>query len=129
MRTSQEILNQVVPALLAQGPSFNEDTRGCRYRSETGAKCAIGMLIKDENYRGTIEGDGIWSENVQDALAKSGVPFDTFKMLEDLQVAHDDALWTFTDGYRNDFKAAGWDERFKTAVQKLALKHSLISPV
>jgi len=48
---NQEFFNTVVTKLIEQGrPSINTYGSGCAYRGAEGTKCAIGILIPDEEY-------------------------------------------------------------------------------
>lgn len=83
MKTHQEILDIVVPAMIAQGaPSYDVAAGVCRYRGPEGRKCAAGVLIPDEDYRPEMEGRN--SDYLSIPEANSG-------FLRQLQVNHDDA--------------------------------------
>ncbi len=121
--TNQEIFDLVVPAIIKQGrpsrsetPVFNKDgemTNGCRYRSEDGAKCAIGMLITDEEY--AMYGAEIEDNKASEAisyiprlnlwLAEPVEGFDK-RFLDELQRAHDNALSqeNYPSVFINNFK-------------------------
>lgn len=94
MLSKQEIFTKVKTHLLQQNQRAKEDG-GCRYRTSTGLKCAVGCLIPDELYDRSIEGVSV-SLNpyspLGNALLKSGIPGDDTEieeMLYDLQKIHD----------------------------------------
>lgn len=48
---NQEFFDAVVKALVKQGvPSYSSEDESCMYRGPNGVKCAIGLLIPDEEY-------------------------------------------------------------------------------
>jgi len=90
MQTKQEIIDQVINGLIEQGQQAIEDDT-CMYRSPTGLKCAIGMLISDEDYDSRMEGHGI-----NELLGNSWLPENIIaieetypKLLRNLQSFHD----------------------------------------
>ena len=56
MKTLQEIFDQVATHLLTQNERAVGALGNCRYRTDTGLKCAIGCLIADEHYNSGCEG-------------------------------------------------------------------------
>jgi hypothetical protein len=109
VKTLQQIFDIVIVALRAQGcPSYRlpisvspqKPIAGCLYRGPNGAKCAIGHLIRDEDYKPEFEMKGI-NADIRTALRKNGVnvfqnfelataeELRTFEFLKKLQVAHD----------------------------------------
>lgn len=89
----QEVYNTVRTHLMSMTePSMSEAAGGCAYRGNDGCKCAIGILIKDEFYRPDMEGYGLHTHRVIEALTKSGVdiadPEDNI-FLRKLQRIHD----------------------------------------
>lgn len=69
-----DIYNKVREHLLNQNArSVEPGEYNCKYRSNIGLKCAIGCLIDDSIYNATLEGYTVYSTNVLDALAKSGI--------------------------------------------------------
>lgn len=90
----QEIYTRVKAHLLTQNAKARlPDDRGCAYRDSLGRKCAIGCLILDEHYTPFLEGAGVRSDQVQAALAKSGIKFNANSVdeafLQQLQGIHD----------------------------------------
>lgn len=101
--TYQEIFNKVAIHLLNQRTRSTDETGDCRYRSGDGLSCAVGCLIKDEDYHPSFEGVGVGSvashtlgllptqELLAKALRKAGVrPTPrNIHLLVDLQYIHD----------------------------------------
>ena len=86
----QAVFDKVVKHLLTQKRrSYGE--RGCAYRSEDGAMCAVGCLISDKTYELGIEGQSSWDVRVLAALNSSGIPTHGAmkSLLRNLQVLHD----------------------------------------
>src|SRR6185436_12091920 len=52
------LIDKVIEGLRKQGCRSIDQTLKCKYRSQHGEKCAIGMLITDEAYKPGIEGVG-----------------------------------------------------------------------
>lgn len=124
IHTDKMVFEFVRYHLLSQSDkSMDSYTYGpdCRYRQtvedmhsdEVVNYCAVGCLITDKNYSNELEGEGVKSERVMDALQKSlpNVQFtdNMFNMLSSLQMVHDsqpvsswyhilqDAFWNFDD--------------------------------
>lgn len=89
MQTQQELFDKVYAAILAQGPSFSG--RECMYRSPNGAKCAAGLLLKDEFYKPRMEGRSCLSPEIEQALVDSGVGRENIQLVRAIQGAHDSA--------------------------------------
>ena len=92
----QEAFDAMVAHLRNQGePSLDEELERAVYRNANGLKCAIGVLISDEYYDPAFDQNGgldVMKPEVQSALAKSGVPVDSWAMdmLARMQRVHDD---------------------------------------
>lgn len=57
--TRQEAFDIMVSGLIKQGkPSYNIHM-GCMYNNGAGQKCAVGMLIPDDDYSPLLEGKGV----------------------------------------------------------------------
>ena len=95
--TPREVYERVVTHLVEQKVA-SIDGQGCLYRCLTldGAvlKCAIGCIIADEFYASELEGNGVRSVEVEEAIAKSlglsSLSPDLVDTLEALQRVHDD---------------------------------------
>lgn len=91
----KEIFRIVATHLLAQ----NEQAVGivlghpsCMYRAPNGCKCAIGILIGDNDYSPSMEGKGAQVGEVCQALIKNGVDMlhqDVSSLVANLQRIHD----------------------------------------
>ncbi len=94
--TNQQLFNKVATHLLRQGKqALAPGGEGCRYRGDQGTKCAVGCLIKDEDYDYAIEGQGILVNNLNGIQASSLLEFtptdDQLNLLDKLQAIHDSA--------------------------------------
>lgn len=105
--TNQQIFDKVATHLLKQGAKSQQHTGEqptCAYRGENGMMCAVGCLIKDEDYRPAFEGYGVaaipnYKEQcnfdvkfLADALSKAEIDVnssDTVLLLSELQQLHD----------------------------------------
>lgn len=84
-----EVFDKIYNGLKTQGrPSFIIDRNevSCRYRTDSGDRCAVGMLIADEDYDPKIEGRDVYNLPHE----KIGIEFDHLAMLTRLQELHDD---------------------------------------
>jgi hypothetical protein len=57
--TAQEIFDLCAKHLLTQNEHSHSRHKACMYRSPNGLKCALGVLISDEEYSGDMESKGI----------------------------------------------------------------------
>ncbi len=94
MATKQEMFNMVVTHLRAQGRRAQIANGLCRYRTDTGLKCAIGCLIPDELYSPWLENsltsDLLSRPGLRELLTPSDAPgLDAGDFLAGLQRAHD----------------------------------------
>ncbi len=94
----REIFDTVKTHLLTQACKSTLGPKGgvCAYRGESGMKCAVGCLIKDEFYNPCIEDRVAGHPSVVRALALSGVDASHSEMLSALQCMHDTkspAMW------------------------------------
>lgn len=113
---AQEVFDQVVSHLRKQNAKsrgFIDDEGTCLYRATNGFSCAVGCLIKDEEYSSDMEGYDL------KALYKSGLLPASFKerygqepsrLLLDLQGVHD------------NMHIGNWELGF----QNVAAKHGLM---
>lgn len=94
---AQEIFDTVVKHLAAQKVASKDKALNdghhydiCAYRGDNGTSCAVGCLIKDEDYSPKMEGSSVrslyWNEQLPDYLK------DEEGLLSLLQLAHDSAL-------------------------------------
>lgn len=86
---AQQIFDTVASHLLTQGKR-SKDGEGCAYRGHGGAKCAVGCLITDGEYRKSMERMRVY------ALLDSGLLPNRLRpyahLLAELQVVHDCVL-------------------------------------
>lgn len=93
MLSAQEVFDTVATHLLVQGKPAHDHNNECRYRAPDGAKCAVGCLINDDEYKAQME-----SWNVDHLHSKGLLPFRLVEhkwLLSDLQVAHDG--WSYDE--------------------------------
>lgn len=117
----QEIFNTAVSGILVQGRKATDGTGMCTLRGWDGTRCAVGHLIKDEDYNSDMEGfsflegystgDEVFSDDdvhrfaqnsLGEALIKSigELTVEKMNLLNSLQDAHDnwpDDLALFED--------------------------------
>jgi len=93
--TRREIFDKAYNGILEQG-KFSVNTKGCRYRTEDGAKCAAGHLLLDDYYNNCFEGITVRfharnhnDTSLQMALENSGIQKDNFPLVMKLQAIHD----------------------------------------
>jgi hypothetical protein len=113
--TPQEIFDTVAKHLFTQGKpakqmmpvseDHDEEDYQCRYRAADGGKCAVGVLLPDELYVESMEGQSL-SGLIMNA-GKQGQPElpswmeENASLLMDLQGAHDsDFYWESTKKMR-----------------------------
>lgn len=58
--SAQEVFNLVANHLFKQGCPARQDDGLCRYRTDSGLRCAIGVLIPDEFYKEEFEDAGVY---------------------------------------------------------------------
>jgi len=89
--TQQEIFDQVAIGLHKQGKM--SITNGiCKYRDENGAKCAVGLLITDEEYNPSMDIDDDDGTGLYMLMKKNLLPErlkSHLALLNNLQVIHD----------------------------------------
>jgi hypothetical protein len=112
--TYQEMYDRLVAA--AEGgmfPSRKEDTKSCMYRGVNGKKCALGIFMRDKDYRKTFEycgpsDNGFGRHIVKACDLPEGI---LTKHLCEIQSAHD----------KNSIVTDVWDtEKFIYAINKVA---------
>lgn len=103
----QSTLETVVRHLFAQGRKAG-DSKNCYYRAPDGTKCAVGILIPDDQYDPRMDRD---NETISMIAVKfSEKPFfksirEHMSFLTDLQNIHDnDAHWISTSAMKNAVK-------------------------
>lgn len=122
MNPTQELFNRAVSRVIEQGaPGYNYNIEACALRTRDGHKCAVGMLINDEDYDPDLEDNASPSHDtdskIRQMIARAnpdlnldptnpGAPY--WKMLSSLQEAHDAAAMETLnpEGFLTEFKAA-----------------------
>ena len=87
-----EILETVTIALLKQGKVSKKYHGLCAYRGDDGLKCAIGHLIKDEDYSKEMEGHGVNNVLIRKALFNNDINVNESNiqnLIVELQAIHD----------------------------------------
>ena len=120
---AQDIFDMAVTSVIAQGrPSVTLDDAGtpdrCAYRGPDGARCAVGWLITDEEYKPEMEGCDVSQLNRQGLLPSRLA--DHVDMLMEVQSAHDDA---------SGVTAAEFVQRFSRRARWVALDWHLSTSV
>lgn len=125
----QTAFNKVYNHLIKQGKPAIDDKGKNRYRVKTEdgiLRCAIGVLISDEEYSLSIEGMSVT------ALLKNGVSLfphahTCLDLLQDLQRMHDSGkVYTDKGGYLTDVWSS--EDRLRSGLREIALKHGLKTP-
>jgi len=120
--TPQEIFDTVVDHLLSQG--MKSSVAVCMYRTSTGLKCAVGILISDSDYDSDMEFsavDSLYSSHptrIQE-WAQQKYPND-LKLLTRLQRLHDNGP---SHSFNNPHDA--WEEYILTESQIIAKEFNL----
>jgi hypothetical protein len=115
--TNQEAFNKVVIGLRAQGrPSINPNSV-CMYRNSEGLKCAVGILIPDEEYRPEFDCNLDLINVIEQVPALQS--FDRI-FLNSLQYVHDSASFNTEVG--------GFMQDLEEGFQKIAKVYHLTIP-
>jgi len=107
----QEIFDTVAAHLFTQGRQAVSRDGTCQYRTEDGLKCAVGCLIRDEDYNPEIEDLPAFNTRVLDRLPfkvdveveveVDGPEFSVCSLLQSLQRVHDhEPDWASTHAMR-----------------------------
>lgn len=64
----QEVFDTILAHLRQQGRAATDEVGDCMYRAPGGLKCAVGVLIPDENYHPELENQSANATIVRDAL-------------------------------------------------------------
>lgn len=108
--TNQELFDKVVREILSQGrPSTGRSGLNCQYRGHDGARCAAGVLIRDEYYDPKIEGCTVGTAQAMLPAGACEWARDQLDLVRALQKAHDEAACAVfnsvhltTEGERSD---------------------------
>jgi hypothetical protein len=90
--TAQEIFDRVWTHFVVEGNPRSINDCGCAYRGHGGAKCAVGVLIPDEEYAPSFEGLSVESFFINpDCPPSIAAMKEHVGLLGALQGAHDSA--------------------------------------
>lgn len=71
--TAQEYYDKVITALVERKlPARSDDNDGCRYRTEDGRQCMVGLAMPDEIYAPSLE--GLMLSSLSDEVVKACIP-------------------------------------------------------
>lgn len=111
--TDQEAFDAMCRHLLGMKKQSTGDNGLCLYRGANDARCAVGALIPDEQYRPRFEMNIPLRDVVDSVPALQNLKFD---MLVDVQRVHDD---------EHHWGRAGFLARGKEALRRVARDHGL----
>lgn len=122
--TAQEMFNVVCIGILAQGKASTEKNKDgyneCKYRAADGSKCALGLLIPDEDYKPEMETKNYLAlkqnKLLPDWLSRS----ETAMLLQRMQSAHDVQLAHGSMG--------AWERMMIQIGRELNLDTSILEP-
>ena len=116
MQTRQEIFETVAKHLFSQGHRAKNKDGLCSYRSD-GLKCAVGVLIPDNEYREEFDNDPADDNSVKYLCQR----FDYFQN----KFGHDISFFERLQGVHDD--KHNWDSniRMRDALKEVAIKYQL----
>lgn len=108
MRSKQETFDLVLDGMRKQGrPSF--DGVNCRYRSDDGCKCAVGLLIPGDAYDPEMEDQFLVHRDYAtirgQILLMDALEGHEISILRPVQMAHDKACLTSRGPFMAEFEA------------------------
>ena len=103
-RHIKQVSGYIADHLLKQGRQATDENGSCKYRSDNGCMCAVGVLINPEEYDPVLEGVSLSATAVRVAVANSlgidasEIHFDTpmYEMMRAWQRYHDYRESTFS---------------------------------
>lgn len=104
--TKQDTYDIVVAHLRQQGRKSEISHGKCKYRGPNGTKCAAGCLIPDDKYQLRMEGQTVWSGELEPLMEELG---------------HDIGLVSKLQGIHDYNKVEEWEREFL----QLAIEHEL----
>jgi len=115
--SEQAMVDYVVDFMRKQQQGSVSGNDLCAYRGLNGTKCAVGAMILDEDYRKGMEG------HMVEYLSPAALPTCNgeipFRLLANLQYAHDSVALTHTGNFVGSF-----EDRLKSSLEHLGLKVS-----
>jgi hypothetical protein len=118
--TPQEIFDTIATHLFEQGCQSVKDGM-CLYRTDSGLKCAVGILIPDEAYDKKM--DDIFGQgdtSIRSLILSGLLPSDLQKTFEDNQSLLLDLQWVHDQNYNWNY-----DEDLKYQLEIVAANHKL----
>lgn len=120
MYTDQEIVDRTYKHLIEQGSKCVNIGGACVYRGPEGKMCAIGALIPDELYQGSMD---VYGNTIDEVIRHYPAVEDLFRanspeLLKRIQEIHDEY-----DPFDK------WEQYINFEFNKLALSYRLRSPV
>ena len=103
---NQEVYDKVKAHLLSQNRKSLDDDGQCVYRGENGAMCAVGVLIPDDMYLPSMEGDACSADDMLLVLKQLGIDY---RLARSLQNVHDNV----------------YHSNWPTALERLAIGYGL----
>lgn len=127
MSSNQEAFDIVWNGIRKQGgPSTGKNGNGCMYRGEGGAKCAVGQLMSDEDYK--IEFDEHAKEPYSIGMAFT-VVIDACPSLQKYDRSFLVDLQSIHDGAKCNKKSKhSFIEIWEASMRTLALNYKLVIP-
>lgn len=91
---TQTIFTQVIQHLARQRVAAVHPSGNCQYRMPDGKRCAVGYLVPEWYYNGTLEGNTPRDREVKNALMRTHGDFTNqqWELLQELQSVHDHEL-------------------------------------
>ena len=123
VETKQAAFNKAYLGIIAQGGASIANNGGCMYRGNNGAKCGVGHLINDDDYKAEIEDNGIGSLTKAGHVRAYGELTTSF--LGGLQSAHDRAHKMSRQNEEPFFKEFVYQMKHFAAAHKLDVPPSL----
>jgi hypothetical protein len=116
----QEIFDTVATHLFEQGRQSAKDGM-CLYRTDSGLKCAVGVLIPDEAYDTKMDDmDSQGDTSVRSLILSGLLPSDLQKTFEDNQSLLLDLQWVHDQEYNWNY-----NEDLKYQLEIVAANHDL----
>jgi len=93
--THQELFDTCMEQLIKQGGPSRSESNVCKYLSKNGTKCAVGILLKEDEYSPKMEFISVQGLVANRLLPKRLIPYK--ELLLELQNVHDRINWSPSD--------------------------------
>lgn len=126
--TPQEIFDTSVSRLLKQGRgAYDISAQSCRYRTDDGLMCAVGILFNEEEMEACADIFGSASYLVSYGKRVNLRPFfeEHMDLLSVMQWAHDSASYDIINGTGVPTDTGVFRDRLKKAMFSIAKRHGL----